>query len=110
MTRPTPPLAVGAPGAASAAAAKRVAESLEPVGGRRIEPGPTSPVTTALATAPYRQPVNEYVCPAHAARERQALFRERPLCIGASAMLPAPGSYFTDDLTGVGIDVVNSWC
>ena len=28
-----------------------VAESLEPVGGRRIEPGPTSPVTTALATA-----------------------------------------------------------
>jgi transcriptional regulator with XRE-family HTH domain len=28
-----------------------IAESLEPVGGRRIEPGPTSPVTTALATA-----------------------------------------------------------
>lgn len=59
--------------------------------------------TTALATAPYRQPVNEYVCPEHAARERQVLFRERPLCIGASAMLPAPGAYFTDDLTGVPI-------
>jgi transcriptional regulator with XRE-family HTH domain len=28
-----------------------IAESLEPVGGRRIEPGPISPVTTALATA-----------------------------------------------------------
>jgi transcriptional regulator with XRE-family HTH domain len=28
-----------------------IAESLAPVGGRQIEPGPTSPVTTALATA-----------------------------------------------------------
>lgn len=59
--------------------------------------------TTATEAAPYRQPVREYVCPDHAAKEWRLLFREGPLCLGASALAPEPGDYFTDDLTGVPI-------
>lgn len=59
--------------------------------------------TTAVVDAPYRQPVSEYTCPEHAAKEQKLLFREGPLCIGASAQIRKPGDYFTDDLTGVPI-------
>ena len=59
--------------------------------------------TTAVEPAPYKQPVAEYVCADHAAREQRALFREKPLCIGASAQVRNPGDYFTDNLTGVPI-------
>jgi len=59
--------------------------------------------TTAVEQQPYRQPVEEYICPRHAEKERQQLFREGPLCLGASAQIRDPGAYFTDDLTGVPI-------
>ena len=64
--------------------------------------------TTAVEAAPYRQPVREYTCPEHAAKEQQILFREAPLCIGASAQIRNPGDYFTDDLSGVPIVVTRA--
>ncbi len=57
--------------------------------------------TTAMADAVYRQPVAEYVCPDTAEIERQVFFRERPLCVGMSSLLPEPGAYYTHDLSGL---------
>jgi phenylpropionate dioxygenase-like ring-hydroxylating dioxygenase large terminal subunit len=59
--------------------------------------------TTAVEAERYQQSVSEYTCPQHAAQEQQKLFREGPLCIGASAQIQNAGDYFTDDLTGVPI-------
>ena len=44
--------------------------------------------TTALADAIYRNPVTEYTCPQQGARERDLLFRNGPINIGLSALLP----------------------
>ena len=51
--------------------------------------------TLQLGEDVYRQPVAEYTCQRHAERERDRLFRARPLCVGLSGDLPRPGSYFT---------------
>ena len=59
--------------------------------------------TTAMADEVYRQPVREYTCPDIAAEEERVLFRQRPLCVGMSSLLPEPGSYFTHDLSGLPI-------
>lgn len=59
--------------------------------------------TTATEPEPYHQPTAEYTCPDHAGNEQRLLFREGPLCIGASAQIRNPGDYFTDDMTGVPI-------
>ncbi len=59
--------------------------------------------TTAMADAVYRQPVREYTCPDIAAEEERVFFRQRPLCVGMSGLLPEPGSYFTHDLSGLPI-------
>ena len=59
--------------------------------------------TTAMADEVYRQPVREYTCPDVAAAEERLFFRERPLCVGMSGLLPEPGSYFTHDLSGLPI-------
>lgn len=56
--------------------------------------------TTAMADTVYAQPVVEYTCPNIAAREQQALFQRAPLCVGMSSLLPAPGTYFTHELSG----------
>jgi phenylpropionate dioxygenase-like ring-hydroxylating dioxygenase large terminal subunit len=64
--------------------------------------------STAVAAAPYRQPIAEYTSRAHAEKERQRLFREGPLCLGSSAEVRNPGDYFTDDLTGIPILVARA--
>lgn len=56
--------------------------------------------TLQLGDEVYRQPVDEYVCRAHAARERDRLFRGLPLCVGLGRDLPGPGSYRVHDLGG----------
>lgn len=56
--------------------------------------------TTATADRIYEQPVAEYICPDIAAREEQLFFREHPLCVGLSNLLPQPGTYFTHELSG----------
>lgn len=60
---------------------------------------------TATSEAIYRQDVDEYINPQIAALEQQTFFHDDALCLGLSARLPTPGSYFTDDLTGVPIVV-----
>ena len=57
--------------------------------------------STALADGIYRNPVTDYTCAEQAARERELLFRDMPLNIGLSALLPRPGDWLTHDWTGV---------
>ena len=57
--------------------------------------------TTAMADAIYLQPVSEYISPAVAAAEQRVFFRERPLCLGLSGLLPEPGSFYSHDLSGL---------
>ena len=57
--------------------------------------------TLQLGETVYRQPVNEYTDPAQAAREQRSLFRQRPLCVGMSGDLPAPGHFLTHDASGL---------
>jgi len=59
--------------------------------------------TTAKIDAVYRQPTREYTCPDRAAVERQVFFREFPLCVGMSGLLPGPGAYHTHNLAGLPI-------
>ncbi|MFT4560641.1 MAG: phenylpropionate dioxygenase-like ring-hydroxylating dioxygenase large terminal subunit [Gammaproteobacteria bacterium] len=59
--------------------------------------------TTAVCAEIYQQPVSEYTCGVQAAAEKQRFFRDSLLCLGLSARLPNPGSYFTDRLSGVPI-------
>ncbi|MCB1746509.1 MAG: Rieske 2Fe-2S domain-containing protein [Gammaproteobacteria bacterium] len=56
---------------------------------------------TATSDEIYLQPVDEYVSADVAAREQRHLFRERPLCVGLSGLLPAPGTYAVHDLSGL---------
>ena len=46
--------------------------------------------TTFMADAPWRNAVSVYSDPDHAVRERQLLFRERPLVMGFSSDWAAP--------------------
>jgi len=64
--------------------------------------------TTATEPEPYRQPVDEYISPEHAAKEQRLLFREGPLCIAGTAEVRNPGDYLTDDLSGVPILVARA--
>lgn len=59
--------------------------------------------TTAVADSVYRNPVADYTSPGQAARERELFFRETPINIGLSALLPEPGSWMTHDYSGVPI-------
>lgn len=47
-----------------------------------------------------RHPVSVYACPQRLAAE-EALLRREPLLMGLSCRLPAPGTFFTDDDTGI---------
>jgi phenylpropionate dioxygenase-like ring-hydroxylating dioxygenase large terminal subunit len=62
--------------------------------------------TTALADGVYRNPVTDYTCPDQAARERELFFRDGPINIGLSALLPRPGDWMTHDWAGVPILLV----
>jgi phenylpropionate dioxygenase-like ring-hydroxylating dioxygenase large terminal subunit len=57
--------------------------------------------STALADRPWQNPVSAYTCPDRHRREEQVLIRARPLVWGLSCDWPRPGSYRTDDYTGV---------
>src|SRR5438105_1375136 len=57
--------------------------------------------TTALADGIYRNPVTDYTDPEQAAREHQLFFRDSPINIGLSALLPRPGDWMTHDYAGV---------
>ncbi len=59
--------------------------------------------TTALADTVYRNPVSDYTCPEQLARERALFFRNGPINIGLSALLPGPGDWMTHDYAGVPI-------
>ncbi|MEA2789035.1 MAG: hypothetical protein QOG73_1441 [Acetobacteraceae bacterium] len=57
--------------------------------------------STALTDRPWQNPVSAYTCPDRHRREEQVLIRARPLVWGLSCDWPRPGSYRTDDYTGV---------
>jgi phenylpropionate dioxygenase-like ring-hydroxylating dioxygenase large terminal subunit len=59
--------------------------------------------TTHLADAPWRNDVCVYTDPAHLARERQLLFRRRPLLMGFGAEWTGTGAFKTDDYAGLPI-------
>lgn len=59
--------------------------------------------TTAMADAPWRNPVTAYTCSERHKREEDILIRGRPVVMGLSCDWPKPGSYRTDDFTGVPI-------
>ena len=57
--------------------------------------------TTALAEAVYRNPVRDYTSSQQAEREREVFFRNGPINIGLSGLLPRPGDWITHDYAGV---------
>jgi phenylpropionate dioxygenase-like ring-hydroxylating dioxygenase large terminal subunit len=59
--------------------------------------------TTALAGGIYRNPVIDYTDPEQAAQEHRLFFRDGPINIGLSALLPRPGDWMTHDYAGVPI-------
>jgi len=59
--------------------------------------------TTALADGVYRNPVSDYTSPEQAALERELLFRDTPINVGLSALLPRPGDWMTHDYSGIPI-------
>ncbi len=59
--------------------------------------------TTALADGIYRNPVTDYTCPEQAERERELFFRNGPINIGLSGLLPRAGDWMTHDYAGVPI-------
>jgi phenylpropionate dioxygenase-like ring-hydroxylating dioxygenase large terminal subunit len=59
--------------------------------------------TTALADGIYRNPVSDYTCPVQAAGEHELLFRNGPINIGLSALLPHAGDWMTHDYAGIPI-------
>ena len=56
--------------------------------------------TTTLADGVMRNPVDVYTDPARLERE-WSMIRDAPQFFGLSCRLPSPGSYFTDDETGI---------
>jgi phenylpropionate dioxygenase-like ring-hydroxylating dioxygenase large terminal subunit len=57
--------------------------------------------TTAMAPGVYRNPVSDYTCLDQFARERELFFRQGPLPVGLSCLLPAAGDFMTHDYSGV---------
>lgn len=62
--------------------------------------------TTALADDVYRNPVTDYTCVNQAAREHDLFFRNMPINIGLSCLLPKPGDWMTHDYAGIPILLV----
>lgn len=61
--------------------------------------------TTDHSSELLRNPVSAYTCPERLAAE-EALIRRSPLLMGLSCSLPEPGSFLTDDSTGIPILMV----
>jgi phenylpropionate dioxygenase-like ring-hydroxylating dioxygenase large terminal subunit len=57
--------------------------------------------STAMVDEPWQNPVSAYMCPDRHRREEQVLIRARPLVWGLSCDWPRPGSYRTDDYSGI---------
>jgi phenylpropionate dioxygenase-like ring-hydroxylating dioxygenase large terminal subunit len=62
--------------------------------------------TTAMAAAPWRNPVSVYLSPEQLKREQLEFFRRRPLMMGFASEWAQPGDYKTDDLSGQPLLVV----
>ena len=59
--------------------------------------------TTSMAESIFRNPVSAYTSRERFEREKELLFRDRPLFIGLSCLLPRPGGCLTDDDSGTPI-------
>jgi phenylpropionate dioxygenase-like ring-hydroxylating dioxygenase large terminal subunit len=59
--------------------------------------------TTAMAGDVYANNVTDYTCPKQAAVEKDRFFRNGPVNVGLSCLLPKPGDFMTHDHTGVPI-------
>jgi phenylpropionate dioxygenase-like ring-hydroxylating dioxygenase large terminal subunit len=57
--------------------------------------------TTAMANGVYANSVSDYTCPKQAAAEQEKFFRNGPVNVGLSCLLPKPGDFMTLDETGV---------
>lgn len=57
--------------------------------------------TTDVVDAQGSCPVDHYLATARLERERAALFRRLPLCVGPAHLVAAPGSFLTADVDGV---------
>ena len=62
--------------------------------------------TNDLAGAMFRNRVAAYACRDRAAQEREKLFRQRPIMVGLSSRLAAPGQYLTEDIAGMPVLMV----
>ena len=62
--------------------------------------------TTADAGGIMRVPMSDFTCPELSAQEHDALFRNTALCMGLSGALPEPGTYWSDNTTGIPILMV----
>ena len=64
--------------------------------------------TRDLGPAVVARPVADYLDPVRFGEEQEALFRAHPVVVGHTAQLPAPGSWFTHDHTGVPVVVTRT--
>jgi phenylpropionate dioxygenase-like ring-hydroxylating dioxygenase large terminal subunit len=62
--------------------------------------------TTAMADDVYANGVSDYICQKQAAAEKDVFFRNGPINIGLSCLVPKPGDFMTHDHTGVPILLV----
>lgn len=62
--------------------------------------------TTADAGGIMRVPMSDFTCRQLSAQEQDVLFRNTPLCMGLSSALPEPGTYWSDNETGIPILMV----
>lgn len=62
--------------------------------------------TTAMADDVYANVVSDYTCPKQAAAEQEMFFRNGPINIGLSCLVPKPGDFMTHDHSGVPILIV----
>ena len=59
--------------------------------------------TTAICDGIMKSPNSDFTCPDLLAQEQRVFFRETPLLMGLSTILPKPNTYWADSATGVPI-------
>jgi phenylpropionate dioxygenase-like ring-hydroxylating dioxygenase large terminal subunit len=64
--------------------------------------------TTDLSPSIGLNPVDAYFSTARQALENECLFRKQALVVGLSGLLPAPGDYLVDDLSGTSLLLVRT--
>ncbi len=62
--------------------------------------------TTADAGGIMRVPMSDFTSPELLAQEQDALFKNTALCVGLSSALPEPGTYWSDNETGIPVLMV----